>query len=640
MPYDLKTKSGIVLRNIPDDVDPNAPELKALVQKQLAMRPNAAEIPQLAVSDKAEAARMATEGMSWPERMLVNAGAGFDSAIEGGKQLASKVGIGEGISDDDLREKRARDSALADTTSGGGLAQLAGEAAPTLVIPFGALAKGAGLGVKGLGAVAGRVGAAPIARGAQAAANAIGQGTTRAVVDSALGGALGGAMGPVTSDESRLLNATIGGTIGSALPIAGRAIGAGYRALTKTGAAKRAATEARAALGDRVGDVVQNLDDYAARQRPGDIPLTSAAAAQSADLARMEAGARARNGADFFDADQDQARAVARNVLGATEEAGDLASRKANRQAEWNSNWNTAETVADPAVFGSEMAQLGPRLEKLARSPEASNPAVAGVISQIQAEIARLGDDFTPAHLQQIRANLNARGKAMPTNSYQAAPRDSPAVNRLIDEVDDILNRTTNDAWSGVTGGYAASSRLVDQSKAAGRVRDAFIDPTGQVKKVAADPQGEIPKITEAGLRGAINSAADPARGNLLSPRANSVLNQTLEALRAQGITQRVKNSATSGGGSNTASDNFAAGLLDRAPQGGWISGAWNFAKDAANTKRDAAMVDALRDPAAMRRLLTLAANAPGELTTAERQLLQVLRSTLPAASNEAFTPQ
>lgn len=644
MPYDLKTKSGIVLRNIPDDVDPNDPRLKELAQKQVAMRPNAAEIPQLEVSDKAEAARMATEGTSNAERLLINAGAGFDSAIEGGKQLLSKVGIGQGISDDDLREKRARDSALADTTTGGGLAQIAGEAAPTFIVPFGALARGVGAGARGIGAAANALGRVPgaqaIGRGAQAVGSAVGGGTTRAVVDSALGGALGGAMGPVTDDESRLLNAAVGGTIGGALPVAGRALGAGYRALTKTGAAKRAATEARAALGDKVGETVQNLDNYAARQRPGDIPLTSAAAAQSPDLARMEAGARARNGADFFEGDQEQARAIARNVLGATDEAGDLASRKAARQAEWKSNWNTAETVADPKVFESEIGALVPKLDQALRSSEAMNPAVAGVLRSVREDIERSGEDFSPAHLQQIRANLNARGKTLPQNSYQAAPRDSPAVNSLIQEIDDILNRTTNDAWSGVTGGYAASSRLVDNSKAAGKVRDAFIDSTGQVRGKSADPRGEVPNITEAGLRRAINSAEDSGGANLMSPRANSILNQTLEALRAQGITQRVKSSATSGGGSNTASDNFAAGLMDRAPQGGWISGAWNFAKDTANKKRDSAMLRALQDPTEMRRLLTLEANAPGQLNASERQLLQLLRSTLPAASNEAFAPQ
>jgi hypothetical protein len=354
----------------------------------------------------------------------------------------------------------------------------------------------------------------------------------------------------------------------------------------------------------------------------------------------MEAGARARNGADFFDTDQEQARAVARNVLGATEEAGDLASRKASRNAEWKSNWDLAQTVADPKVFESELGALVPKLDQALRSPEATNPAVAGVLNQVRSEIERLGPDFSPAHLQQIRANLNARGKAIPQNSYQAAPRDSAAVNSLIDEIDGILNRTTSDAWSGVTDAYTRSSRAVDQSKAAGRVRDAFIDPTGQVKKMAADPQGEIPKITEAGLRGAINSAADPARGNLLSPRANSVLNQTLEALRAQGITQRVKNSATAGGGSNTISDAIASGVTDRLPGGGVTRGVWDFAKNVANRKRDAAMSEALQDPAAMRRLLTLAANAPGELTASERQLLQLLRSTLPAAATEALTPQ
>jgi hypothetical protein len=638
MPYDLKTKSGIILRNIPDDMDPNAPELKALVQRQLAARQ--IQPPGIEVTDKAEAARMATEDMSGPEKLLVNAGAGFDSAIEGGKQLLSKIGIGEGISDEDLKEKRARDSALADTTTGGRLAQIAGEAAPTLVVPFGTFARGAGAAARGVGAVAGRVGAAPVARGAQAVANAVGQGTTRAVVDSALGGAVGGAMGPVTSDESRALNAAVGGTIGAALPVFGRAIGSGYRALTKTGAAQRAAAEARNAMTDAERQAaVRNLQAY--NGAPRDIPLTSAAAAESAPLARMETGARSRNGADFYDFDQQQAQAVANKVLRSTDEAGELGSRKASRQAEWNSNWNTAEQVANPQVFAQQMGELAPELEALMRSPEASNPAVRNVLNDIRGEIDRLGPDFTPAHLQQIRANLNARGSFQPQNSYQAAPRDSAAVSKVIDRLDEVLNRTTDDAWDAVKGGYADSSRLVDQAKAAGRVRGSFIDPqSGRVLGTAADPQGAVPLITEAGLNRSIAGAQKPGVGNVMSPRAAQGLAQTLEALRAQNITRRVKASTTGGGGSDTTGNAFAADLMDRAPKSGLIGSAWDFAKGVANSRRDDVMQRALQNPQEMQRLLTMAVNAPGELTTAERQFLQVLRSTMAATGNAAFETQ
>jgi hypothetical protein len=590
MPYDLKTKSGIVLRNIPDDMSPDAPELKQLVQQQLSQRaPKQPGLPMQA-SDPDAAARMATEGMSGWDKAMANVGAGMDSAWQGAKQLGGMVGIGPGVTDEEVRDKRMRDESLARQTTGGKFLQIAGEAAPQLLIPGGA-----------------------------------GGGLARMAGTSALAGATGAALVPVTSDESRLGNMASGAALGGALPLAGRALRTSYEYLRPSAATTRAAREVQNIVGPDAG-VMRRLDDYTAA-RP-DIPLTSAAVAEHPGLARMEAGARAKNGAEFYDVDQRQGRAVFNKVMGDTEEAGKLAKRRSDRSDEWNSNWQTASDVADPQVFDQRMAEFVPQLQAALRTPEASNPAVRGVLDDILGEVGRLGDDFTPGHLQQIRANLNARGKALPQNAYQAAPRDSPAVNRLIDQIDGVLNDTTKGAWDAVKGGYETASRGVDASKAAGRVRESFIDSeTGRVRGTAIDPHGDVPAITEAGLGRALDAARGPDKTNLLSPQAAAGLSQTLEALRQQNIVQRVKKSAVAGGGSNTTSDMIAAGVRDAAPGGGITKMLWDNVALSGNNRRDRVLAEALREPAAMKQLLQKAVSTPGELSPTEERILRGLRS-------------
>jgi hypothetical protein len=90
---------------------------------------------------------------------------------------------------------------------------------------------------------------------------------------------------------------------------------------------------------------------------------------------------------------------------------------------------------------------------------------------------------------------------------------------------------------------------------------------------------------------------------------------------------QRVKKSATAGGGSNTASDMIAAGVRDAAPGGGITKMLWDNVAMAGNNRRDRVLAEALRDPAAMRPLLQKQVSTPGELTDGEQALLRLLRS-------------
>ncbi|HXS29694.1 MAG TPA: hypothetical protein VN755_02575, partial [Steroidobacteraceae bacterium] len=122
-----------------------------------------------------------TEGMSWGQKALTNVGAGMDTAWQGAKQL-----VGQGMTDEELREKRKIDEHLAAQTTGGGALQLAGEIAPTIPLGLGA----GSLAARG-GGLARAMAASP-------------------TMSAAAGGAGAGALQPVTSDESRLANMAMG----------------------------------------------------------------------------------------------------------------------------------------------------------------------------------------------------------------------------------------------------------------------------------------------------------------------------------------------------------------------------------------------------------------------------------------------
>ncbi len=152
-------------------------------------------------------------------------------------------------------------------------------------------------------------------------------------------------------------------------------------------------------------------------------------------------------------------------------------------------------------------------------------------------------------------------------------------------------------------------------AKAAGRVRERFYDPdTGRVLGKSLDVTGEVPTITEYGLGGAMNAARAPDKSTVLSQAAQDQLHATLDALRRQAIVQGVKRSATAGGGSNTASDLFAAGAAD-------------LARQLVNGKRDAELAAALQDPAKMLGLLKARLASGDPLTPYETSVLSALQA-------------
>lgn len=637
MPYDIVTKDGIRLENIPDDMPPDAPELRQLVQRRRVEIRNASPEFQAKVSAQQAADRERydpTKGMSWGEKAAANLGAGTDNLITGVQDLFGAV------SDEEIAEKRARDKHLADKTTGGGALQFAGEVLPTLAIPAGAYAKAAQGG--------GRVlkGALGLQNAARAAAPVAARlGGRAAILDGAIAGGIAGALRPTMGNESRALNAATGGAFGAALPMALGVGRKGFDTLTRRGAAGRVASDMQEAVGQpNITQAVGDLQTHFPRGAEN-VPLSSAAVLQNPALARMERTSRAnpRTQPGWFDLDKRQAQEAWAAVEGATQEAGELAARQGERSANWASNWAAAEKGAKPRIFSQRMGQLKMNLDEAAQSPEAVNPLVMKALQQVDDTVTQFGAEFGPAHLQQLRAQLNGRASLQPgATALQSAPRENKAIISLIDELDDILNATTGSRWDKVKQGYTQDTQKVHASKAAKIVREKFVDDaTGRVQGAGSKFDSDLPEVTATGLGRALDAARKKDKSLALSSDANTRLMNLQNVLRKQGITQGVARTATAGGGSNTAGDIGGAAAQQVAPSllVQALTAAGQGVKNVGQRKYDDALADALRDPAVMLQMLQqkIARNQP--LTGAEDALLRALRGTT-ATSGAGALPQ
>lgn len=488
----------------------------------------------------------------------------------------------------------------------------------------------------GLGRVAQAAGAAPrlvqalttsgLSTGAPATRGAL-PWLAELALRSGAGSTTGAASAALVDPES----AGSGAAIGAALPPALRGIGAAARTAGKVTTGVRAALSdagaQRAALQrieSEAGPAAAQISSaVAGRPSPaaGQIPLSAAALGGSRDLALLEQASRLRNPAVWNEFDQRQAAAVWDKVRSATAGADDLVALRAARGRNWDANWQKAigefADARDPGRWLSGMTNWGQRVAGLRQNldaalttPEASNPAVRQMVQGLAAEMDRLGADLTPGHLQQLRANFNARYVPGDPNVFRAAPRDAAATRSIIQELDDILNSATGGKWDAVRAGYASDTQAVRAAQAAGKVRAAFMDAeTGRIIGTAADTAGDIPRITEAGLGRALNAARLPDKSSALAPGSLSQLEQVLASLRAQQVVQQVKRSAAAGGGSDTAS-NLLSLVNTQAPSTGLLSELARLVRQVSTGRTDAQLAGLLSDPEALAALVAKTPNS------------------------------
>lgn len=622
---DVRLPDGTIVTNVPEGIT-QSELMRRLGKKQTNDLTAQAAASGMSMRDGkvnwgVELQKQIDSEMSLPERVFKGLGAGFADIPLAMRQIFNRDPEKAKQLQREAADKREVDKALAkstdlgvlpdqiygfDTPTLGSTAQFYGKTAPTTLLPAARLA-----GLKGF-------------------ASNVGVGAGLAALE------------PTVEGESRALNMATGGAASGVLPIATSAVRGVYNSVTRGGGQNRAGREVAKTLTEGGGDEATVLRQTIERLRnanQGDIPLSTAALLKDAQIARLEQGNRARNGANWYDFDQNQARAVSGAFDRATSEAGELAARRGARKSNWDTNWAAAQGGADAAKFAQDLPKFRANLDVAMMSPEASNPTTRAMLQAIAADIDRVtsaGMAYTPAHLQQIRANLSAKWHPANDTAFTKADRSSPARLSVMQEVDNILNNATGGKWSGVVSGYAADSKLVDAAKAAARAREPFYDPTGRVRKVSADPAGDIPKITES----ALGSAIDRGKGNF-STTAETRLNAILEALRAQNIVQGVKRSATAGGGSDTTSNMYAAKAAGRAAEALGASGSLttsgvtatlNKLGELATANKDRALAEALQSPQQMIALLERKLKAGAPLNAQEQYLLSMLRAA-PAAA-------
>lgn len=622
MAYDIVTKDGIRLVNIPDDMAPDDPRLKAMVAEERAgkAKREPAKPKQIPVTtegvDLGEAGRMAAEGMGPLESARANYGAGVMSAVQGARQILPGL---KSPSDQDVRDKRELDRALAKSTetglgadwlpSAGSALQFAGEVSPSLAIPAGA-ATGA----------AGRI----LPRVVQAAVST----PLRAGIT---GGAVAGALQPVTADESRTVNTALGGAAGAVVPLGM----AGYRlarGLTRGGGEQRAADTLRRTLAARGGPQAadQAVADVGTTLVRGaeDVPLSTAAVTQSPDLALLERASRTRNPAEWQVADQARQNALWDVIQRGTANARNVGDLAAARSQGWQENTARAMGNLKPRNWAREVAALRENLNQASLSPAGQNQ-MRPVINEISRQMNELGDQFGPEHLAALRARMSGAVRGAPDDPFRSAPTTDPYYQTLKREFDRILNESTGGRWQRVPQQYAEQSVPLSQARASQRLREQFVTPEGTSRVPETDVGSPI--VTSARLRQTRSAleGQNRYRNPTFSPETTQALEGAGEALRRADITQRLKSAGTGGGGSNTAMDVLASSAerfhaLDPTSATNIVVRTLRGIRDIAGAQERRALDQALMNPDEFVRMMRAHAQA-GQLSPLEQRVLQAM---------------
>lgn len=507
-----------------------------------------------------EKARFRQEEAARPRmgRVMSNLGAGFDSAWQGVKQL-----VGQGPTDEELKDKRRRDEELADTTTGGSLFQLAGEVAPAVAL---------GGGIAG---VAGRV--LPAAVRAHKAAP---------LVRGALEGAGAAAMMPVTTDESRLNNALLGAAGGAGVPLAMKGVSwgagkvgkAGERALAGLPGDTQLAQWAANRGGDRrIGNLLRKNEVRAADVATPtyvphpDLPTTPSAAVTYNDpkLASLELGSRQQLRDAWMPFDEANQAARWRH-LDENLQTGDDVSRLLGEANKIGASVPYAST--GPRLFKRNFDDFAAKLEQAKASPQyQGNPTVKSAVDYVTKTISS-ADEVTPQLVHQMKQTLS-RGLTGAPGAGEAGVRaatSEPFVISLSNALDDVLAQSSKgNKWNKWKGDYGEVMTKAESAKADANIRNKFVDEvTGTVKKGVISPMnpGE-PVVTGAALKQAVAAAGSAKRGprkgqELLRKESKAALRNVMQDLDAANILGRVRAASTPGGGSDTAANLGSSAML------------------------------------------------------------------------------
>jgi hypothetical protein len=495
---------------------------------------------------------------------MTNLGAGFDSAWQGAKQL-----VGQGEGDEAITEKRARDAKLASMTTGGGLAQIAGELAP-------AVAAGGGVGVAARALPA----AMQAGRGMQLASRAM----SSAPIRGAAEGAGAAALIPTLEGESRLSNVALGAAGGAAAPYLLKGAVYGARKAGHAGQRMAASVSDRAAKGAAGRDLSRQLEragiDAAeaggTAYKPHPFVGTKPSAAietQSPKLADLELASRNASRAEWmpFDEANQVARWKALDENLATSGTVDDLLGKANEVGA-----RVPYEAVGPKRFVKEMDGFYDNLVAAKATPQYhGNPAVRSAVDYVESTMRDAGQ-VTPELLHQMRQTLS-KGLTGAPGAGEAGVRAAtkePFVISIAQAMDNVLEKSSKGKWGGWKEDYGQAMSRAESAKADVNIRNMFIDEaTGTVRKPVAGLADDVPQVTPHALKQAIAKAGSQKRGprkgqNLLSTSSEDVLRGVEKDLNAQSLLQRAKAASTGGSGSDTSPNIIRALALETAVPG------------------------------------------------------------------------
>jgi hypothetical protein len=511
---------------------------------------------------KLDAARLQlsdpTEGMSTFDKLAANVGAGMTNLVQGGAQFvgAKEPGSFLGIDYDPttagVNAKRARDAQLADSVTGGHLAQIAGEVAPTLVIPAGGFAKGAQIGAQTLGNLA------RVVMGGAARPLALAAGRVPAALDAAAAGGLTGALQPVGEGQSRALDAAIGAGTGGVLPYAVGTLGKLASLLTRGGADDRAAQALVGAMG---GDQAAQDAVFAARgygfgpPATRNVPMTTAEVTGDPALFRLQKTAQAQNTPAWVPFREAQARERYDVLQQATAGADDLAARETARDAATAPLRDAALAAAAKDKWA--YVPVSERVSSLMQGEARADPNTRKVASYVNGV---LDSGATPDVLYRMRKVLvdTLNGPSQLGDDLSAAVKASRKdTMSIVNSIDDALDSASGGKWSRYLTKYGKLSEPVTDARASQLLRENY-------ERAGAPQLGGVPEVTGANLGRAIDKYGSNDFGDTFAADTRRRLQALQENLGlSEGPQKALQKTGTGGGGSNTYMDLFAGGLPD-----------------------------------------------------------------------------
>lgn len=633
MPYSIRTRDGITLNNIPDDVAKDDPRLKEMVRvkrNQIQKGERATRRENLKTANPGEYDPESQQyhdrygpnvGASYMQKAKANLGAGFENFGIGAAQLALPKAAerGLGITDEALTDRRLRNEDLAADTTGGAFLQVAGEALPMFAIPGGKVAQG-------LGAVP-KMG--PALQGMGVGTRAM----PTLIAEGAGLGALSGAITPTQSGESAGLNTALGAAGGAMLPAAL----AGGKALVSPFVPKLRQEKVAKLLGESVDtspaaqQQLQRAAQASARSVvPG--PQSTAALAQSDELARLEQVARA-------DGD-----------TGASWTSFDEAANNGRWQALDSALGNQASVDAAKASTDSYIANAMPAVMRQMRKTPLANgiedllTAAKGKLDHAEANrnnwsaviYKKLREEIKASNrsaqsLWNVRKMLREWQEGTPPPGFEGtrAPKGDRAIQETIGAIDEVLNRASGGSWSRFMTNIGDYYKKETAQKAGQNIRNALVGETTGSSTGPLTKTGN-PVVTRAKLARLLETHGKNEFGETLDWAQRNVVDQVLSHQRAGEILDRVRASA-SRGGSQTAP--LLSLMKSKGSQltSGWFAPLANWFSNIGRSKQQQIINQILQEPADALLIMRTAEKLKRPLSNAEKRLVYAARALLNA---------